>query len=451
MNHRSGSCLLALAWSLLIVVALSAQTITQPDRPSHLPLPAKPSIPEASPDGIQGQLDHIALEELLRRALKNPEKFGLKKGDLPEGMQNSKLDPNDPQVKSLLEKLYKPYEGKNPADLPKGATTLTPEQLEQLRKTIAQFQPPHSAGGNAGGAGPDGNGGKPADPIGDQGGPKLTDPERGTQKHLPQPTPPEMAGQSTPKSNEAEQKESETKKALAKAVETFKESGSLTKAIQSLSEGDDSGSSALNRWEEDSENAFDWARFGKETGIDRLEKWLPNIDWSNVASKMPSVSGTGWNVGGTPNLPAGPTGLEPGSSILTVFLVVLVLVVLGIAVWKFRSWFALGGADSANGPWHLGPWPVQPALVRTREELVRAFEYLSLLRLGRTARHWNHRHIAAELSQVKDIPAEGPDAATRLAAVYEHARYAPAADALADQEFEAARRDLCLLAGVPGA
>ncbi|HEY1860460.1 MAG TPA: hypothetical protein VGG61_08905 [Gemmataceae bacterium] len=451
MNHRTGSCLLALTWSLLVGVAVPAQTIKLPDRPSHLPLPAKPGIPEVSPDGIQGQLDQIALEELLRRALKNPEKFGLKKDDLPAGMQKSKLDPNDPLVKSLLEKLYKPYEGKNPAELPKGATTLTPEQLEQLRKAIAQFHPPNSANGNAGGSGPDGSGGKPADPVDDQGHPKLNPSTDKIQKPFPQPTPPETDGQSDPKSSESENKESETKKALAKAVETFKESGSFTKAIQSLSDGDENGSSMLNRWEDESESEFDWARFGKETGIDRLEKWLPDIDWSNVASKMPSMSDAGWNVGGTPNLPAGATGLETGSSILTVFLVLLLLVVFGIAIWKFRSWFALGGADSANGHWQLGPWPVQPAMVCTREELIRAFEYLSVLRLGRTARNWNHRHIAAELSQTNDIPAEGTEAATRLAAVYEHARYAPAADPLADQEFEAARRDLCVLAGVPGA
>jgi hypothetical protein len=94
---------------------------------------------------------------------------------------------------------------------------------------------------------------------------------------------------------------------------------------------------------------------------------------------------------------------------------------------------------------------VQPALVRTREELVRAFEYLSLLRLGRPARNWNHRHIAAELGQTKDLPADGSQAAARLASVYEQARYAPAAESLADPDLEAARRDLCLLAGVPGA
>ena len=35
------------------------------------------------------------------------------------------------------------------------------------------------------------------------------------------------------------------------------------------------------------------------------------------------------------------------------------------------------------------------ARVADREELIRAFEYLSLLRLGEPARHWHHRAIAA--------------------------------------------------------
>jgi hypothetical protein len=129
----------------------------------------------------------------------------------------------------------------------------------------------------------------------------------------------------------------------------------------------------------------------------------------------------------------------------------ILLALLAFAAWKLRNWFTEGDADGPISRWRLGPWPVQPALVRTREELVRAFEYLSLLRLGKAARSWNHRQIAANLGGVTSAATECGEAAARLAQAYEHARYAPAADELPDRELEAARRDLCLLAGVAGA
>jgi hypothetical protein len=83
---------------------------------------------------------------------------------------------------------------------------------------------------------------------------------------------------------------------------------------------------------------------------------------------------------------------------------------------------------------------------QTREELVRAFEHLSLLRLGRDAVHWNHVEIAGRLGE-----GDRRRTAEQLAGLYEKARYAPASDPLPDAAIATARRDLCLLAGVPAA
>jgi hypothetical protein len=95
---------------------------------------------------------------------------------------------------------------------------------------------------------------------------------------------------------------------------------------------------------------------------------------------------------------------------------------------------------------------VDPAQVATRQDLIRAFEYLSLLRLGPAARSWNHRAIAARLSaEPSDAAAERRCAAAHLAGLYERARYAPPGDPLPDGEVRDARRDLCLLAGVAAA
>src|SRR5262249_61129604 len=106
-------------------------------------------------------------------------------------------------------------------------------------------------------------------------------------------------------------------------------------------------------------------------------------------------------------------------------------------VWRRRRLTRLGGAG-----WKLGPWPVDPAAVRTREELVRAFEYLSLLRLGPSARSRNHLEIADRL---------GNGAARQLARAYEQAPSAPPADTLADSDLANARRHLTFLAGAPSA
>jgi hypothetical protein len=148
---------------------------------------------------------------------------------------------------------------------------------------------------------------------------------------------------------------------------------------------------------------------------------------------------------------SGPVAAGVGS--LQVLLWLAVLAVVGIVLWRLLAWRKTRAA--AAGGWRLGPWPVHPAAVRTRGDLVRAFDYLSLLLLGRTARTWNHLEIAARLSadqgESTDTQASRGSAAARLAYLYEQARYAPPAEVLPDAELAAARRHLCLLAGVPAA
>jgi hypothetical protein len=94
----------------------------------------------------------------------------------------------------------------------------------------------------------------------------------------------------------------------------------------------------------------------------------------------------------------------------------------------------------------LGPWPVEPSAVGTREDLIRAFEYLALLRLGLTVKSWNHLAIAAGLGDSPDPLRR--NAALSLTDAYEHARYAPLEQALPLEVIAEARRHLCLLAGV---
>jgi hypothetical protein len=159
----------------------------------------------------------------------------------------------------------------------------------------------------------------------------------------------------------------------------------------------------------------------------------PTVNWGNPP-QLPSTSG--WHA---PQLSRAGLG-DPDRWTDSVWLLILLALSMGVLValvWKRRL-----QARRAAAGWKLGPWPVDPAAVRTRDQLVRAFEYLSLLRLGPRARSCNHKEIAGRL---------GHGAALELAQVYEQARYAPLADRLTDADLVLARRHLTYLAGAPSA
>jgi hypothetical protein len=88
---------------------------------------------------------------------------------------------------------------------------------------------------------------------------------------------------------------------------------------------------------------------------------------------------------------------------------------------------------------------VSPEAVASRQDVVRAFEYLSLLKLGPAVKSRNHIELAAELGR-EAIDAR--HAADRLASVYEKARYTPADEPLSADALADARKELCFLAGV---
>lgn len=190
-----------------------------------------------------------------------------------------------------------------------------------------------------------------------------------------------------------------------------------------------------------------------------LEKTLPDQPRSpreerpRQSGSLPNVKLPDWKLsGGSPPRPpsmprVGPQDVSAGSFAQGLLWVVLIGCV-GLILWRLLSW-RLGTADGQRRTgWRLGPWPVDPTEVRTRGELVQAFEYLSLLQLGRDAAARNHREIETELGGSR-LP--GREAAANLATLYEKARYAPPEDDLTSEALATARRDLCLLAGVRSA
>jgi hypothetical protein len=176
-----------------------------------------------------------------------------------------------------------------------------------------------------------------------------------------------------------------------------------------------------------------------------LKKYLPHEgpQFPDVRDLVPNVR--------LPAVPSVDTGSVPatlsGAGKAEWGLWLIVLAVLGVTLWRVLA--ARRAAEAAAG-WRLGPWPVAPATVATRRDLVAAFEYLALLCLGPAARACNHLDLAARLGgQTPD--AERRRAAGELAHLYEQARYAPDDDLLSPDDLAAARRDLCLLAGVAAA
>lgn len=141
----------------------------------------------------------------------------------------------------------------------------------------------------------------------------------------------------------------------------------------------------------------------------------------------------------------GPSFNFGGVSVPWIPLLILLAVVAALVVWW--KWDALvppraAGAALAGGP---GAWPIDPRAINTREDVVKAFEYLSVLICGPGAKTWTHSTIADELTA---LAATHGETAFKLARLYELARYAPLDEPLTRAELMEARRLVCDLAGM---
>jgi hypothetical protein len=208
-----------------------------------------------------------------------------------------------------------------------------------------------------------------------------------------------------------------------------------------------------------SESAADALRNPSGDGLDALARlesrlqairdWLPKEMPAALQSlKLPDLSRYAPNMRiprfemNAPTLPSaprfGPPDVEARSAATAL------LAGIGAAIVIVTIWRLFGGrlSPAVGGLQPLGPWPLDPAQVANRAELIQAFEYLSLLRCGEPARTWNHRAIADRLGGTES---DRRMAADQLAELYEQARYAPTASG--EPDWSAARGPLSLLAG----
>lgn len=150
---------------------------------------------------------------------------------------------------------------------------------------------------------------------------------------------------------------------------------------------------------------------------------------------------------GRPSVSVPASSIPDGEGLLPALLSLLMLGT--IVLFLVKSGFRFKSAGSGERTeWRLGPWPVSPSGVSTRQDVIRAFEHLALLCFGPAAAVCHHHRLGERLAEQDGDNPGRRQAAEMLAWLYEQARYAPTEDALSPEQLSDARHALCLLAGV---
>ena len=106
----------------------------------------------------------------------------------------------------------------------------------------------------------------------------------------------------------------------------------------------------------------------------------PRINSGLPTAFLPHLGGLG-GVGGGLN----GDGVAGGVAFVQILLMVTVFVVVAVVVWRLMGRVSKRTPQVAAAG--LGPWPVDPSRIATREQLVQAFEYLAIGRaVGQTCR-----------------------------------------------------------------
>lgn len=418
--------------------------------PSHKPVPPDPRFGQA--DVLRNLLrDEKELAEQLRKA---EELFGKDPEKLRE-LQEQLRDPK--RLQELLDKLraggidldrlrdIARRQGAFPGRLGPDSPEMQ-KLLERLRKSPPDV-PSDDPNKNDGPHSPDkGDTPRPVTPPDNR--PPVPDVPRDRDPGAPPPVSPPLPDGGTPPSAAELRQRARFFKFAERLAESLKDSDTLrnSKAVGGL----------LNRLEDfRAGNRDAWVE-GLGKRVTALGERYPRLAESFNLDRLMS---RGWPRLGGPTLPPPrlPTFAPPSVGVSEVpsaggeqagraLLWLLVAAAAGFVLWKLfgrRLGFLVGRVVGRG----LGPWPVRPQDVRTRDDVVRAFEYLALLNLGDPARSQNHRAIASRLGgDGLGAAPERRGAAERLADLYEQARYAPAGELPAEDDLAAARRDLTFLA-----
>lgn len=193
-------------------------------------------------------------------------------------------------------------------------------------------------------------------------------------------------------------------------------------------------------WFSDGDSKWEWPKFDFGWGRGRGD----DLDFGSHRERDTSWSHDSPRTRGSSSMDS-MGSFSVGSMQVPVLLLLLILAAIVAAVvwWKWGSLLqrrqAVGVSEASGG------WPLDPREINTREDVVKAFEYLSVLICGAGAKTWTHSTIADELGA---LAVSEPETALKLARLYELARYAPLDEPLTRAELLEARRLVCELAGI---
>jgi hypothetical protein len=260
------------------------------------------------------------------------------------------------------------------------------------------------------------------------------------------PMPPQVKEEPKPKKDIDENKDDRKVNQMKKWVKkNFGDSPALKNLAQQFS---DRLNKAGNR-------KLDW--------MPKMKKdWLPNFDWfkrkktpkkpepEKAVTTVEHNNGGGFKIPDRPRLSMpevrGPSLSRPSFGVpgeggiganLGIFSFIILLLV-GVAIW----YYYLKPAKVAPAPAVLLPTPPIDLLsLASRQDVILAFEFLSVVKCGAEAKNWHHKEIATKLGEVTDV-----DAASGLAQLYEKARYTPENELFTDADLAAARQNVRTLA-----
>lgn len=182
-------------------------------------------------------------------------------------------------------------------------------------------------------------------------------------------------------------------------------------------------------------------------GISRYLPRVSNLFPRNVSTPFSTPRFHSLPRLGMPTAPS-PGSLAAGGKVLVAL---LILAAVGVGIWRAGGWYEQAQSKHQT-EWRLGPWPVRPERVASREDLVRAFEHLALVCLGKPAQTQHHLELARNMGAQPALDIQRRrQAVETLARFYEQARYQPLDDPFTETELEQARRELCYLAEVSAA
>ncbi len=437
---------------VLAAFPAAAQVPHVKNRPDYIRIPYKGDM-EAFLKQMLGQVEgqhdlDAALQKWLKEAQADPSQFKLKLNQKDLEAWQKKITENPMALKHLPGLL----------DRPGLMGQIDPQKIAQWKETLEKLKPPELPEGPPGnpaqppGQFPPGQGGPvpPGQVPPGQGGP--VPPGQAPPPGTVQPTPPPLAPTDVPDAGPAgEDALTEWLRERLEGLENsdlkdmLLESDAFQKAITDLQSftppGNDTGLLGSHATEE----VAKW--LGQLPDV-HWDLKLPHPDWHLGKIDVPSLPSV--NMPAVPLPSMGPVGVAaPGAPaalalgpVLMAFVAVVLAGAVAWLVWKAAPWKTLRQGRQAG--WQLGGWPVDPARVSTAAELILAFNYLSLRLFGPEARSWNHATVAGHIGQGGQSARQ--EAAARLAELYEHARYAPAAEPLAPEDLRQAREHLGALA-----